>query len=98
MNKIARFLKATLFKRNVTIHDDSPKFKGDWIAIPREDFDEFRNALTDIDTDTLRQDPTTAAGWRVRAAVSLSHLNEKDRERVLCECADDVLSCRTNRR
>ncbi|KKM96680.1 hypothetical protein LCGC14_1175500, partial [marine sediment metagenome] len=89
MNKIARFLKATRFKRNVIIHDNSPRFEGDWIAVPREDFDEFRNALADIDIDTLRQDPTTSSGWRVRAAVTLQHLGEKDRESVLREFDDD---------
>ncbi len=89
MNKIARFLKATRFKRNVIIHDNSPRFEGDWIAVPREDFDEFRNALADIDIDTLRQDPTISSGWRVRAAVALQHLGEKDRESVLREFDDD---------
>jgi hypothetical protein len=89
MNKIARFLKAMRFKRNVIIHDNAPRFEGDWIAVPREDFDELRNALADIDIDTLRVDPTTPSGWRVRAAVALSSLNEKDRECVLREFGDD---------
>ena len=32
------------FKRNVIIHDN-PEFEGEWIAVPREDFDAFRATL-----------------------------------------------------
>ena len=32
------------FKRNVIIHDN-PEFEGEWIAIPREDFDAFKAAI-----------------------------------------------------
>ena len=33
-----RLAKAANLRRSVIIHDD-PKFEGEWIAIPKEDFD-----------------------------------------------------------
>ncbi len=38
----------------------------------------------------MRPDPTTAAGWRVRASCALMHLSPKDRKRVLIEFAEDA--------
>lgn len=44
--RIAELEEALQFKRNVIIHDGSiPKFKGDWIAVPQEDFVHARKVL-----------------------------------------------------
>jgi len=43
-----------------------------------------------INQPEMRPDPTTAAGWRVRACISLSHLSSKDRKHVLAEFAEDA--------
>ena len=42
---VESLLKAGQFKRNTIIHDN-PEFEGDWIAVPRKDFDAFRTTLT----------------------------------------------------
>ena len=39
-----RLAKAANLRRSVIIHDD-PKFEGEWIAIPKEDFDALRKVL-----------------------------------------------------
>lgn len=43
--QLASLRKAAAFKHNVIIHDDSKKFVGEWIAVPRADFDALRVAL-----------------------------------------------------
>ena len=42
--KLEPVKKAGQFKRNTCIHDN-PDFEGEWIAVPREDFDAFKAAL-----------------------------------------------------
>ena len=41
-----RLREAAQLKRNTIIHD-SPDFDGEWVAVPREDFDALRVALRD---------------------------------------------------
>lgn len=60
----------TLLKRNVLIHGDDklppPKFKGEWVAIPREDFDFTRAALLRSGAAPLSERPEYA---RLREAL-----------------------------
>jgi len=51
----AALREAGQFKRNAIIYDD-PKFDGEWIAIPRVDFDAFKAALSSAPTDKVLVD------------------------------------------
>jgi hypothetical protein len=47
--KVEELVKAGQFKRNAIIHDESPKFIGEWIAVPREDFQRFCETLLEVE-------------------------------------------------
>lgn len=44
VKRVADLAAAATFKRNTIIHND-PRFKGEWVAVPREDFDRLRALL-----------------------------------------------------
>ena len=50
LNPLQELLEAAKLKRNVLIYDGfTPGFEGDWVAVPQEDFDALRAAVTKVE-------------------------------------------------
>ena len=41
---MAKLIEAAKLGRNIIIYDN-PQFEGEWVAVPREDFDALRTAV-----------------------------------------------------
>ena len=48
--RLQDLVDAADLRRNVIIHDNSDFVDGEWIAIPKEDFDALRSALRSLGT------------------------------------------------
>jgi hypothetical protein len=67
--KLARVVEAAALHRNTIMHD-APDFVGDWVAVPREDFDRHVAALAAAKESVPLSDLCSAEGRAAYAALA----------------------------